>query len=90
MEEQVTLICKQSFSIANSRIVAFLKHQEEGLVKGLIIKSETSGKIWKIEARILSNHALAQHRIFENESVTFARMSFKNKEKRKISISNIV
>ncbi len=84
------VICKESFMINGRGIIVFLKHQEYGLKKDTVLKSKKTNQKWKIESRILCDHAIKSHKIFEAESVNYMRISFKDLESRESSIQKII
>lgn len=65
-----------SWDLTSRGIIADLRHQLEGLPPGSIIKSQTTGKEWRVNNRILFHHTLYKQRKFPNEITTYIRLSF--------------
>lgn len=53
-----------------------LKHQQNGLESGFVIKSQTTGKEWRVKSRILFSHTIDKQKKFTNESTLFWHSSF--------------
>ncbi len=69
-----------SFNISTLGIVIVAKLSEEGLPSGAIVQSKTTGHTWMVKYRMLFQHVGEQHKLFENESVSYIKSSFKSPE----------
>ena len=80
---------KESFKIRGRGIVIFLQHIEAGLLSGWVLRSELSDQTWEVHSRVLHDHAINRHKIFDEESPSFVRMSFKTGSRLEDSIKRI-
>ncbi|HRH59738.1 MAG TPA: CPCC family cysteine-rich protein [Chitinophagaceae bacterium] len=71
-------------------VIAELKHQLNGLDSGLIIKSQTTGKEWRVKKRILFHHTIDRQKKFTNEATAFTHSSFGSLENMFASSKNIL
>lgn len=65
-----------SWNLTSRGIIADLRHRLEGLSTGSVIKSQTTGKEWRVNNRILFHHILDKQRKFPNEITTYTHSSF--------------
>ena len=70
-----------SWSLSSGIIVSELKHQFQGLASGLIIKSQTTDKEWKVKTRLIFHHAIEKQKKFLSETTVFVHSSFGSTEK---------
>ncbi|WP_299229740.1 hypothetical protein [uncultured Psychroserpens sp.] len=82
-------ITKDSFKITGRGIVLELQHSENGLSKETKLVSQKSGRTWKVITRVLFDHALAEQKIFNNESTNYMLMRFNSDYEKQKSINRI-
>ncbi len=82
-------ITKDSFSITGRGIILELEHHESGLPAGTVLHDSDGKRKWKVNSRVLFDHAVDAHRIFENESANYMLVRFKSDEKRESSIEQV-
>lgn len=87
--EIAEMIVENSFEISGRGIVLELRHHLKGLPKETELVEEKSGHIWKVEARVLFDHAVHLQRVFDNEYADFMLLRFEDKESRERSLHNI-
>jgi hypothetical protein len=69
-------------------IIAELQHTLTGLDSGLVLRSQMTGKEWRIEKRILFYHVLDRQRKFINEKTTYMHLSFSSVDNMLTSAKN--
>ena len=77
------------FDITGWGPIALLQHQFNGLAVGTILKSPQHNHQWRVKARLLFMHSASRQNIFENESVEYLHMGFKNLEALEKSLNEI-
>ena len=78
----------EQFHITGRGIIAFIKHQENGLSNGTEIIDQ-NGKLWIVDKRLVIAHAVSVQRFFENETHENMFFSFSSLEARNTSIEKI-
>lgn len=84
--EKGKVIVKNSFKISTLGIVAELQHHEDGLSKGIKLKSVSSGLSWRVRSRMLFEHAMEVHQIFAKENTEKTILRFGSIDQKKESI----
>ncbi|UTW67499.1 hypothetical protein KFE94_05150 [bacterium SCSIO 12643] len=87
--EKGKVIVKNSFKISNLGVVAELQHHENGLPKGILLKSLNSGLSWSVRSRMLFEHAMEVHQIFAKENTEKTILRFGSIDQKKESIREI-
>lgn len=81
---------EKSYFIKGRGFIVELMHEENGIKKDTILMSEKSGLIWKMQSRLLFDHALNKQRLFEIEDVDYMLLKFENIQKKMKSVDEIV
>lgn len=84
--KQVFII--EQFHITGRGIIAFIKHQENGLPNGTTVIDQ-NGKPWIVDKRLIIAHAVHVQRFFDNETLEDMFFSFASLDARNTSIEKI-
>jgi hypothetical protein len=79
---------EEQFKITGRGIIAFIKHQENGLPNGTEIIDQND-KPWIVSKRLVISHAVHVQRFFDNETHEDMLFSFSSIEARNASIEKI-
>lgn len=79
-----------SWNLTSIGIIAELCHFLDGLKSGLVIKSQSTGKEWRVKKRILYNHTYDKQKKFPDEAITYSHLSFESIEDQVVSARNIM
>jgi len=74
-KETITI---DSFEISEVGIILELQHFENGIIKNTELVSKSNGKVWKVIARLLYEHAIQFQKIFPNEAKEFILIGFES------------
>lgn len=89
MTNRQTIQVVDSWNMTTGVLVE-LKHELNGLETELVIKSETTGKEWRVKKRILFHHTADRQKKFPNEATAFTHLSFLSLEHMHTSAKNIL
>lgn len=90
MTDSSTIKVIDSWSVINQDIIVDLQHSFEGLPGQTLIKSDSTGYIWRIKKRVLFTHIREQQKLFVNESFSYCQMNFQNTETQLASANDIL
>lgn len=80
----------ECWSVTAIGVIAELKHQLAGLKSGTLLRSASTGEVWRIKTRLLFGHTYDDQKKFPEEIITYCHMSFESIEKRQVSARNIL
>lgn len=90
MEESKSILVKNCWVISALGTVAELRHEMDGLQGGLVVRSLTNGREWRVKARIIFSHTLGRQKEFPGETVANSFLSFSSLEKQAASAEGIL
>ena len=82
-------IVQECFRAPGSKMILELKILLNRLPQNVHLFSTESGNHWQVQARVLFEHALGVHLIFEDEKVNYLNARFENPELEKEHIARI-
>lgn len=77
-DESKETITIDSFEISEVGIILELQHYENGIIKNTELVSKSTGKVWKVIARLLYDHAVQFQKIFAGEAKEFILIGFES------------
>ncbi len=77
-DESKETITIDSFEINEVGIILELQHYENGIIRNTELVSKSTGKVWKVIARLLYDHALQYQKIFAGEAKEFILIGFES------------